>query len=84
LLLFGAVQATMVTTGFVRGERLTAPQWFGFTAALVGVAALLAPGATAPPIRGALLMLAAGMRGARIRCLVAARSIRLPSPQGIS
>jgi drug/metabolite transporter (DMT)-like permease len=61
LLLFGAVQATMVTTGLVRGERLTASQWFGFVVALVGLAALLTPGAAAPPIRGALLMLTAGI-----------------------
>lgn len=60
LLLFGAVQATMVTTGLLRGERMTAPQWFGFVVALVGLAALLAPGVAAPPIHGALLMLAAG------------------------
>ena len=61
LILFGAVQATMVTTGLVGGERLTAPQWFGFIVALVGLAVLLIPGAAAPPIGGALLMLAAGI-----------------------
>lgn len=61
LLLFGAVQATMLTTGLLRGERLTAPQWFGLLVALVGLTALLIPGATAPPIDGALLMLAAGV-----------------------
>ena len=61
LVLFGAVQATMVTTGLVRGERLTAPQWFGFVVALVGLAALLTPGTAAPSIGGALLMLAAGV-----------------------
>ena len=61
LLLFGAVQATMVTTGLVQGERLTAPQWFGFAVALGGLAVLLIPGAAAPPIGGALLMLAAGI-----------------------
>ena len=61
LLLFGAVQATMVTTGLVRGERLTAPQWFGFVVALLGLATLLAPDTAAPPIGGALLMLAAGI-----------------------
>jgi len=60
LLLFGAVQATMVTTGFVRGERLTGPQWFGFIIALLGLAVLLVPGAAAPPIGGAALMLVAG------------------------
>lgn len=61
LLLFGAVQATMVTTGLIRGERLTAPQWFGLIVALIGLAVLLKPGAAAPPIGGALLMLAAGI-----------------------
>ena len=61
LLLFGAVQATMVTTGLVRGERLTAPQWFGFIVALLGLAVLLIPGAAAPPIGGAVLMLVAGI-----------------------
>lgn len=61
LLLFGAVQATMVTTGLVRGERLAALQWLGFLAALGGLAALLAPGVSAPPIVGACLMLGAGV-----------------------
>src|SRR5215471_5651675 len=61
LLMFGAVQATMVTTGLVQGERLTMSQWFGVVAALVGLLALLTPGAAAPPISGALLMLAAGV-----------------------
>ncbi len=60
LLLFGAVQATMVITGIVRGEHLTPGQWFGLALALAGLAALLAPGVTAPPIFGAALMLAAG------------------------
>jgi drug/metabolite transporter (DMT)-like permease len=61
LLLFGAVQATMVTTGLVRGERLTPPQWLGFVVALVGLVALLLPGAAAPPATGACLMLASGI-----------------------
>lgn len=61
LLLFGAVQATMVITGLVRGERLTAPQWLGLVLSLAGLAALLAPGASAPPLVGALLMITAGV-----------------------
>jgi len=61
LLMFGAVQATMVTTGLVRGERLTMSQWFGFVVALVGLAALLTPGAETPPIGRAFLMLTAGV-----------------------
>jgi len=61
LLLFGAVQATMVMTGLVRGERQTLAQWLGFVLALVGLAALLAPGVSAPPVMGAFLMLVAGV-----------------------
>lgn len=61
LLLFGAVQAMMVIMGLVRGERLTALQWAGFALALTGLAALVAPGVSAPPIFGAVLMLAAGV-----------------------
>lgn len=61
LLLFGAVQATMVVTGLVRGQTLTARQWLGFLLALAGLAALLVPGASAPPRLGALLMLTAGV-----------------------
>jgi drug/metabolite transporter (DMT)-like permease len=60
LLLFGAVQVTMVATALVRGARLTLPQWFGFALALTGLAALLSPGAAAPPITGAALMIASG------------------------
>ena len=51
----------MVTTGLVRGERLTAPQALGLLVALVGLGALLAPGASAPSLAVALLMLGAGV-----------------------
>ena len=61
LLLFGAVQTTMVSYGLVRGERLSALQWFGLTIAVAGVAALVAPGALAPSVTGACLMLTAGV-----------------------
>lgn len=61
LLLFGAVQATMVATGLVRGDRLAPLQWLGFVAALGGLAALVAPGVSAPPLVGACLMLVAGI-----------------------
>jgi len=44
----------MVMTGLVRGERQTLAQWFGFVLALVGLAALLAPGVSASPVMGAL------------------------------
>ncbi|MCG6965685.1 MAG: DMT family transporter [Chromatiaceae bacterium] len=61
LLLFGAVQATMIGYGLSRGERLSVRQWTGFALALAGLVGLLLPGLSAPPLLGALLMLAAGI-----------------------
>jgi len=61
LLLFGAVQVTMVGVGLWRGERLAALQWTGLAAACAGLAALLAPGAQAASWQGSLLMIAAGV-----------------------
>jgi len=61
LLLFGAVQATMLGWGLLRGERLQALQWGGLLLALAGLIWLLLPGATAPAPSAALLMLGAGV-----------------------
>ncbi|HVF18150.1 MAG TPA: DMT family transporter [Steroidobacteraceae bacterium] len=61
LLLFGAVQATMIGYGRWRGERLRPRQLLGFLAALFGLCSLLLPGLTAPPLAGAALMLGAGV-----------------------
>jgi drug/metabolite transporter (DMT)-like permease len=60
LLLFGAVQATMIGVGLARGERLRGRQMLGLVCALAGLVGLLLPGLAAPPLRGSLLMLAAG------------------------
>ncbi|WP_376695138.1 DMT family transporter [Wenzhouxiangella sp. EGI_FJ10305] len=60
LLLFGAVQVTMVSWGLVRGERLSVLQWLGVLLALAGLIWLLLPGLSAPPLLAAGLMLAAG------------------------
>ncbi|ALG74260.1 membrane protein [Azospirillum thiophilum] len=61
LLLFGAVQATMIVAGLYRGERLSPLQWGGLGLALGGLGLLLAPGLSPPDPLGALLMLAAGV-----------------------
>ena len=61
LLLFGAVQATMVGAGLWRGERLSHRQWLGLALAMGGLVALLLPGLRAPPPGSAALMLAAGV-----------------------
>lgn len=61
LLLFGAVQATMIVWGLHRGERFDPLQWFGLAIALAGLVVLVLPGLAAPPIRGAVLMIVAGV-----------------------
>jgi drug/metabolite transporter (DMT)-like permease len=61
LLLFGAVQATMILYGLLRGERFTTLQTSGLLLALGGLVALLLPGATAPHWAGATLMTVAGI-----------------------
>ncbi len=60
LLLFGAVQATMIGYGLWQGERFTPGQLLGLLLALGGLVGLLLPGLSAPPLVGSLLMLAAG------------------------
>jgi len=61
LLLFGAVQVTMIARGLMLGERFAARQLTGFALALGGLTALLLPGASAPPMKSALLMVSAGI-----------------------
>lgn len=60
LLLFGAVQVTMVGWNLAGGNRLAPRQWAGFALALAGLVWLLLPGLAAPPIIPALLMIGAG------------------------
>lgn len=61
LLLFGAVQATMIGHGLRAGERFTRWQVAGLVLTLGGLVGLLLPGLAAPPLGGALLMMAAGV-----------------------
>jgi drug/metabolite transporter (DMT)-like permease len=61
LLLFGSVQATMISVGLWRGERFQKAQLVGLVLALTGLVGLLLPGISAPPLKGSLLMLAAGI-----------------------
>lgn len=61
LLLFGAVQVTMIGYGLWRGEQLSPRQRLGLLLALGGLVGLLLPGLSAPPLAGALLMLGAGV-----------------------
>jgi drug/metabolite transporter (DMT)-like permease len=61
LLLFGAVQTTMIGFGLYKGERLGARQTVGLLFATGGLAGLLLPGLSAPPLQGSAVMLAAGV-----------------------
>ena len=61
LLLFGAVQATMIGYGLWRGERFRRLQLVGLVLAFGGLLGLLLPGLSAPPLAGSLLMLGAGL-----------------------
>ena len=61
LLLFGAVQATMIGVGIYKGERLVGWCLMGFVLALGGLVVLLLPGLSAPPLLSALSMLGAGI-----------------------
>ena len=61
LLLFGAVQATMIGHGIWAGERLMRLQLVGLVLALGGLVGLLLPGLSAPPLFGSVLMLGAGV-----------------------
>jgi drug/metabolite transporter (DMT)-like permease len=61
LLLFGSVQATMILSAVMAGERPHPWQWFGLTIALTGLVSLVLPGLTAPPLVGSVLMATAGV-----------------------
>ena len=60
LLLFGAVQATMLLLGLRAGARWSRWQWLGLGLAMTGLAWVLMPGLSAPAPLPAALMLAAG------------------------
>ena len=61
LLLFFAVQSTMIGRGLRAGERLHPLQLTGLILAVVGLIGLLLPGLAAPPLVSAILMLTAGV-----------------------
>jgi drug/metabolite transporter (DMT)-like permease len=61
LVLFGAVQLTMIGHGLWSGERFRGVQVIGLLMAIAGLVSLLLPGLSAPPLVGALLMVCAGL-----------------------
>ena len=61
LLLFGAVQATMIIWALRSGERLSVRQRIGLALAMAGLVALVFPGLSAPPLGGSISMFGAGI-----------------------
>jgi len=61
LMLFGAVQATMLLAGYIAGERMSSWQSFGFAAAIAGLVILVLPGAHAPSALDSVLMMTSGI-----------------------
>ncbi len=61
LLLFGAVQLSMITWGLLRGERLHRLQVVGLVLAAAGLVALLLPGTSTPSLSASCLMVLAGI-----------------------
>jgi drug/metabolite transporter (DMT)-like permease len=61
LILFGAVQATIIIGAISSGERLRVFEWSGLTLAIGGLVYLTLPGLSAPPAAGCALMLGAGV-----------------------
>jgi drug/metabolite transporter (DMT)-like permease len=61
LILFAAVQITMIGVGMLRGERPLPLEWVGLLLALGGLSYLVSPGLAAPPVIGAALMAVSGM-----------------------
>lgn len=61
LVLFGAVQLTMLLAGYLAGERMSSLQSVGFAAAMTGLVILVSPSAVAPSIMDSFLMLVSGI-----------------------
>lgn len=61
LILFGMVQATMIISALVQGERPKLLEWFGLILALGGLIYLVFPGLESPPIISSILMALAGV-----------------------
>ena len=61
LILFSAVQFTMIGWGIYKQERLSAVQWLAVIVAFAAFVYLMVPSQTAPPLMAALLMSISGI-----------------------
>jgi len=61
LIIFGAVQVTMIGAGLKAGERPHPFQWLGLIAAFGGIVYLVSPGISSPDLYGAFFMMISGI-----------------------
>ncbi len=61
LILFGAVQITMIISALLNGERPNLLEWLGLFLAMFGLIYLVFPGLTSPSLIGSLLMTLSGI-----------------------
>ncbi|MCI2285078.1 DMT family transporter [Colwellia sp. MSW7] len=61
LILFGAVQVTMIMSDIFKGKKLILIEWLGLAIAFIGLIILLMPSASAPSLTGFLLMAISGI-----------------------
>ena len=61
LILFGAVQLSMILIAIFQGVPLTKLEWLGMIVAFAGFVYLVSPGVSTPPIGGLVLMSIAGV-----------------------
>ena len=61
LILFGAVQITMILLSLISGNKLHVTEWMGVTIAFIGFVYLVLPGVSTPSVTGFALMTTAGV-----------------------
>ena len=61
LILFGAVQITMILLSLISGNRLHVTEWMGVAIAFIGFVYLVLPGVSTPSVAGFSLMTIAGV-----------------------
>lgn len=61
LILFGAVQITMIIVGMISGNKLHYSEWLGLFIACLGFVYLVIPSLTTPSLRGFILMTVSGV-----------------------
>ncbi len=76
LVLFAAVQITMLGIGIAGGERPRVPEWIGLAVAFGGLVYLVLPGLAAPSMTGVSLMAVSGVAWGIYS--LAARGVRSP------